>query len=74
MYRSRYFQDVADYWFIIPVGAVFALCAAFAWIVFLSKFAGLLIWTTVYAIEVTLPILSITFFYQAGYRHLPSFL
>lgn len=63
---AQYFQDVFDYWFIIPAGAVFALIAAFAWIVFLSKFAGLLIWTTVYTVETLLPVLGLVALYKAG--------
>jgi hypothetical protein len=39
---------------------------AFAWIIFLSKFAGVLIWSTVYGLEVGLPLLGLLCFYQAG--------
>jgi hypothetical protein len=63
---AQYFQDVIDYWFVIPAGAVFALIAAFAWIIFLSKFAGHLIWFTVYSIEILLPVAGLVSFYQGG--------
>lgn len=48
------------------MGAVFAIILSFVWITFLAKFAGLLIWSTVYGIELMLPPLGVLCFYKAG--------
>eukprot|EP01052_Picozoa_sp_SAG31_P005041 SAG31_NODE_216_length_20053_cov_9.223815_10_plen_101_part_00 len=48
------------------MGAFLSLVLSFLWINFLAKFAGFLIWTTVYGIEILLPPLSLVCFYKAG--------
>ena len=68
---AQYFKDIADYWFVVPAGAIFALIAAFAWIIFLARFAGYLIWGTVYALELGLPLLGVVCWYQAGIVNSP---
>jgi uncharacterized membrane protein len=63
---AQYFFDIRDYWYLIPMGAVFGLILAFIWINFLAKFAGFLIWSTVVLIELLLPALGILCLYKAG--------
>ena len=62
----QYMTDIKAYWRVIPFGAGVAVLVAFAWIVFLSKFAGILIWTSVYGIEILLPCISAACWWQLG--------
>lgn len=62
----QYMKDLQDYWLVIPVGAVIALITAFAWIIFLGKFAYYLIIGTCVGIELVLPIVSGICFYKLG--------
>jgi|EP01046_Picozoa_sp_COSAG06_P024451 hypothetical protein len=63
----QFMTDVKKYWKVIPLGACVAVLIAFAWIVFLSKFAGLLIWSSVYGIEILLPLISGACWWQLGF-------
>eukprot|EP01051_Picozoa_sp_SAG22_P011456 SAG22_NODE_1104_length_5557_cov_11.548369_4_plen_120_part_00 len=45
---AQFFYDIKDYWHLIPLGAAFSLILSLVWITFLAKFAGLVIWGTVY--------------------------
>lgn len=62
----QYMKDLQDYWQIIPFGATLALVAAFAWIIFLGKFAYYLIIGTCIGVEILLPIISAVCFYKLG--------
>ena len=62
----QYMKDLQDYWQIIPFGATLALVTAFAWIIFLGKFAYYLIIGTCIGIEIILPIISGVCFYKLG--------
>ena len=62
----QYMKDLQDYWRIIPFGGFIAVLAAFAWIIFLGKFAYYLIWATVYGVEILLPCISAAAFYKLG--------
>ena len=60
------FMDLQNYWKVIPFGGLVAVLASFAWIVFLSKFAGLVIWASVYGLEILLPCISLACWWQLG--------
>lgn len=62
----QYMKDLQDYWQIIPFGATLALVTAFAWIIFLGKFAYYLIIGTCIGVEIILPIISAVCFYKLG--------
>eukprot|EP01043_Picozoa_sp_COSAG02_P026288 COSAG02_NODE_1510_length_12225_cov_3.918770_4_plen_873_part_00 len=62
----QYMKDLQDYWQIIPFGATLALVTAFAWIIFLGKFAYYLIVGTCIGVEIILPIISGVCFYKLG--------
>ena len=62
----QYMVDIKEYWRVIPFGAIVAVVVAFGWIIFLSKFAGFLIWTSVYGIEILLPCISAACWWQLG--------
>lgn len=62
----QYMKDLQDYWQAIPFGATLAVLTAFAWIIFLGKFAYYLIIGTCVGIELILPIISATCFYKLG--------
>jgi hypothetical protein len=62
----QYMKDLQDYWQVIPFGATIALFAAFAWIIFLGKFAYYLIVGTCIGVEIILPLISAVCFYKLG--------
>ena len=62
----QYMKDLQDYWRIIPFGAVVAVFAAFAWIIFLGKFAYYLIVGTCILTPLISLVISATCFYKLG--------
>ena len=64
---AKYFNDLKEYWRVIPIVMVGAMLASFVWVFFLSYVAGLLIWTTIWAVEVLLPFFSLFFLYRSGF-------
>ena len=62
----QFMSDIKKYWKIIPLGAMVSVLIAFAWIIFLSKFAGLVIWGSVYGIEIILPLVSLFCWWKLG--------
>ena len=62
----QFMSDIQKYWKVIPLGAGVAVIIAFAWIIFLSKFANYVIWGSVYGIEILLPIVSLFCWWKLG--------
>ena len=62
----QYMQDLQDYWRMIPFGGFVAVLAAFAWIIFLGKFAYYLIVGTCIATPIVSLAISATCFYKLG--------
>lgn len=69
---AQHFNDVYEFRWIILASCGVALIVSFLWIFFLDKFAGPLIWFTVYSLCFSLPLVSLTAFYQAGVVDLSS--
>ena len=62
----QYMKDLQDYWRIIPFGAFVAVFAAFAWIIFLGKFAYYLIVGTCILTPIISLMISAMCFYKLG--------
>jgi hypothetical protein len=62
----QFMSDIKKYWKVIPLGAMVSVIIAFAWIIFLSKFAAVVIWGSVYGIEILLPMVSLFCWWKLG--------
>ena len=62
----QYMKDLQDYWRVIPFGAFMAVLAAFAWIVFLGKFAYYIIVGTCILSPICSLTVSAACFYKLG--------
>ena len=62
----QYMKDLQDYWRVIPFGAFMAVVAAFAWIIFLGKFAYYIIVGTCILSPICSLAVSALCFYKLG--------
>jgi choline transporter-like protein 2/4/5 len=68
MYAEGLMRDVANCWFVIlALGPVASGIISFFFILFMSCFAGVLIWWTLFCVFVVLVVASVFFAWQAGY-------
>eukprot|EP01048_Picozoa_sp_COSAG05_P014679 COSAG05_NODE_1683_length_4285_cov_2.403727_3_plen_844_part_00 len=63
---SQHFMDLMEFSWVIGASFGIALVLAFIWILFLDYFAGPLIWLTVYASVLLMPVLGILLQIQSG--------
>lgn len=62
----QYMKDLQDYWRVIPFGVFMAILVAFAWIIFLGKFAYYIIVGTCILSPVVSLAISVACFYKLG--------
>jgi len=63
---SQHFDDLMQFGHLVGWAFGIALVLSFVWIIFLDFFAGPLIWFTVYATVIILPIIGAMLMYKAG--------